>query len=243
MLTLDLQMLRKDVANILQRSDLNSQIDRWLNYVQRDIAKKLKLGALRTGVETSLAPMPSPPVSDPLPFFYYDLPTDYSIGDRIYFRNTTDANHVYGWNLVPLPREFYAGDTVDIEKLMNVSDPSMSEPKHFWVEATRLGIYPALSGGLTGKLQFWYYRLPTDMVNDTDVPSIPNEFRQNMIMPAVYWGKAMIAQAGGEISVVAYWKKEYHEALKDLKVFQRQKETPREGIVLPRTGMEGADGI
>jgi len=242
-LVLDKQSLVNRIANLLRRNDINAEIEQWLNFVQRDMAKEVKFSSLRVGFEAALVSMPVAPVADSTLYYYLDLPQDYSTADRIFYKNTTDANNVWGLNLVPLPRKFYAGDTVDFERLLNVSSPAIGDPMYYWIEGLRVGYYPALADGLTGKFQFWYYKLPTDMINATDEPAVPAALRHYMILLAIAWGKILQAQSASEIPIIAYWEKRYKTIMNSIKGMQHETETPREKIEPPETGMEMADGV
>ncbi len=242
-LTLDLQSLNSRVASLLRRSDLGAEIDQWLNFVHRDITNWLDLPALRVGVNSQLLAMPVAPVSSPTNYYYLDLPVDFSHIDRVFYRNKTDTNNTWGRNLVPLPREFYAGDTVDLERLMSISTPSVGDPQYYWLETQRLGFYPAMAFGLSGEIDLWYYRLPVDLIYPDQKPEIPNQYRHYLIWMTLYWGKALLAQASDELPVVAYWEKVYEETKLKLKRMNRKQEHPVEAISRPETGMEQANEV
>jgi|SRR3990172_11129056 len=232
-LTLDLASLNSRVAAILQRDDLSLEIDQWLNFVQRDLAKRIKFHTLLVGVETAMISTPAT--------FSYDLPSDYSMADRVYYKNTTDANNNWGRNLIPIPRKFYAGDVVDFERLLNTSVPSIGDPLYYWIDRPNLKVYPALADNLTGKLQFWYYRLPNDMTLASQEPDIPNEYRHYLIWLALYWGKALLEQA--DITKVSYWQKHYDRVVTMVAGYVTKSERERETIWLPENGLEQADGV
>lgn len=242
-ITLNQETLVSRIANLLRRSDINSEIEQWLNFVQRDMANHINFPALRVSVEALLVPMPLAPVTTPSDSYYLDLPADYNSIDRVYYRNTTDANNVWGRNLVPLPRQFYAGDVVDFERLLNTSVPSVGDPYYYWLDGNSLGVYPALANNLTGKIQLHYYRLPVDMTAPSHEPEVPNNLRHYMIPLAILWGKILTAQSTAEVAVLGFWEKKYKTVMKDVEGMVHEDENPREVLTPPSNGMERADEV
>lgn len=241
--TLDAGFLVARIANILQRQDADDEILYWLNFVERDVAKKLRIKSLRTSTEIVLVPMPAFPVPDSTLYYYVNLPADFSHIDHVFYKNTTDSNNVWGKNLTPLPREFYAGDIVDIEKLMNVSAPAVGDPQWYWLEALRLGFYPGLAAQNAGKIQLWYYKIPPDMTTSLSVPSIPADLRHYLIILTVFWGKLAFAQDSADLPTVGFWKRQYQETLDIIGRYARESETKVERFSLPDTGLEHADSV
>src|SRR5574341_466708 len=174
-LILDLGALTSRVAALLRRKDLTVEIEQWLNFVQRDMVKRIKFPELRAMVSTTMTASPAT--------YLYNLPIDFGQSDRIYYRNTTDSNNIWGRNLIPLPRKFYAGDIVDLERLLNVSVPNVGDPRYYWIDATQFGIYPALASNLTGVLQQTYYKLPPDMTVSSHEPLLLEEIGDGIVAP------------------------------------------------------------
>lgn len=231
-LTLDAGYIVARVANLLRRSDLDSEILHWIAFVQRDLARKIGIPGLRTtGADIPLV----------VGQIFHDLPTNFSRSDTVFYRNTTDAANIWGRSLEPLPRKFYRGDVVDLQKLLNVSVPSKGDPHSYWIEGQKIGVYPVLADGLTGVLQPTYYKKPTDVVLSTDSLSIPDEYRHDLIMLTYLWG--LIALEKDDITKIAYWKKEYKHALNDLKKETRAAETPRESTASIPVDMSSADDL
>lgn len=242
-LILDLQSMVSRVAALLQRSDLNSEIEAWINFSQRELFHQVNMVEARVGFETTPIPMPAPPVVTPENYFFMDLPQDFDKPDRVYFKDTTDSNNVWGLNLSPLPRKFYAGDVVDIERLMNVSSPATGTPNYYWIDGLRLGIYPALATQYTGKVQLWYYKVPPDLIAASDEPLLQNKYRHYLIWMALYWGKALLEQGSDAAILVKMWEAKFNMMITKINTMVLKRDNPIEVLSLPDVGVENADEV
>lgn len=78
-----------------------------------------------------------------------------------------------------------------------------------------LGIYPLPADPVT--LYLWYFRKPTLLVNQDDVPDLfPSEFHHKVILPKVVirnYQKLTDQVAGLGIAPITFWKGEYAEGL------------------------------
>jgi len=242
-ITLDLQSLVSRVAALLRRDDLNTEIEQWLNFSMRELALNVPFPELRVKQTYDLMPTPVSPVTLPEDYFKLSLATDYSFEDRVYYRNLTDPNNVWGRNLVPLPRVFYAGDTVDIERLLNTSSPSVGDPRYYWIDGSLLKYYPALEVSLTGKIDVTYYKIPPDMTLATHEPAIENKYRHYLIWMALFWGKTLLEQGSDAAGLVRMWERKFEKTMATVKSLVNRKENKSESLALPETGLERADEI
>lgn len=242
-LTLDLQSLVSRVAALLRRDDLNSEIEQWLNFSMRQLALKVPFPSLRLKLTIALTPTPLSPVVNPETYFFVALPADYSYEDRVYYRNKTYANNVWGRNLTPLPRAFYAGDTVDYERLLNTSTPSVGDPYYYWIDGNRLGIYPSLADNLQGELDLWYYQVPTDMTLATHEPPIENKYRHYLIWLALFWGKTLLEQGPEAALMVKMWEKKFEKTIEEVAFLVNRRENKSQAVKFPPSGLEHADEI
>ena len=240
-LTLDYESLTTRVAALLRRPDLNSEIGIWLNFALRQLTHQVNFPELRATTTISLSSMPIAPVSDPETYFLYALPADYDHEDRFYYRNTTDPNNIWGHNMIPLPRSFYAGDTVDYERLLNTTVPSVGDPRKYFIDYNNLGIWPALTDGLTGEIEVTYYKLVSDMVYPNDEPDIDNKYRHYLVWLAYYWGMVLLEKED-PVKVLAAERK-FYKTINEVRSLVNRRENKSLVIAWPDSGLEEADEI
>lgn len=260
-LVYDYGNLIRRVANILERDDIDEEIGHWINFVQSDLCNKVTFDGLQNSWTHDCIPA-SPPLDtagDILQYFTAQLPADFMRLDSVYYLNYKGTES-YGWNLVPLPRSFYYGDTVDLQRLMEVSNMSVGEPKYYWLAANDNPVYPpdpnytykvlqyfpAFSSNIEGigSLNIRYYTRPENMQYSTDRPSIPPEYVHYLIPLAVWWGKQMLAKSPGEVAMLAFYKKQYNDIISELRTIVNVDENQVEHILKPDVGiLDDADRI
>src|SRR5574341_1176760 len=108
-LILDLGALTSRVAALLRRKDLTVEIEQWLNFVQRDMVKRIKFPELRAMVSTKMTASPAT--------YLYNLPIDFGQSDRIYYRNSKEPKNVRECTPNLLCRQLIADNILDLERL------------------------------------------------------------------------------------------------------------------------------
>lgn len=223
-LTLDMDALISRVAKLLRRSDLDTEILQWINFAQRELCDAVKFPERRSTVYTPLV----------VNQYTYTVPVDYSREDRIYYLDTT-ASPTWGRNLVPLPRRMYADG---IEQLLNISSPVTGDPMYYLVQNTDLYLYPAPNKA--ARIELSYYKVPQDMTQGVDVPSIDNRWRHYLVYLAYYWGNMFLEKEDNNKLIL--WERKFDKTIAHINSLVTRKENRSlRGPV--STGLEQADRI
>ncbi len=249
------------VAALLRRGDINAEIQQWLNFSLRELTDRVDFPELRvTNQQISLVGG----------WNIYPLPTNYSHMSSAYYKDLTLIPN-RGWNMTPMPREFYKGDTVDLEKLGNRSVPSMGDPIYYAVDKTSTGLYNASDGtfgggsvigtpGTTvtsptiivypafiytkvGRLEITYYRLPIDWASPTQVPDIEARWRHYLIYMAYKFGVIFQEKDKDSPIKLSQWNKIVEEVVGNIRGLVKKTEDRTIVFDLPAYGgLETADG-
>ncbi len=223
-LILDLDALTARVAKLLRRSDIDTEIQQWINFAQRELTDDVKFPELRSTVYTTLV----------VNQYTYTIPSDYSREDRIYYLDTT-ASPTWGRNLIPLPRRMYADG---IEKLLNISAPVTGDPMYYLVQGTDLYLYPAPNKA--ARIELSYYKVPTDMTQGVNVPSIDSRWRHYLIPLTYYWGNWFLEKEDANKMIL--WERKIKQVTGRVNALVTRKENKSlRGPV--STGLENADKV
>ncbi len=155
----------------------STEITRWLNEGQNDIARMAPWWALKdllTLYNPSLAAVSTSPLSG-LPaslykFAYATLNVDGSGTDDLPMR---------------LVRPDVAAMSATNNLIYDANSPIL------WIDGTSINWLPATTGdAATGKLKFYYIKVNTALSADGDTTSLPEEYEQALIYFAAAMGKA-----------------------------------------------------
>lgn len=135
----------------------------------------------------------------------YALPTDCKTVDMDSFRikaNSTLGNMTS--RLAVLSYEEYLDKFVDQE--YNSSNVKAGLPRYvFRTPDQHIGLVPAPDKAY--ELVYEYYKLPTDLVNSTDVPNIPEQFRNIIVDGAMYHAYLFRGNSQDAASMMEKFKK------------------------------------
>jgi hypothetical protein len=247
------------VANLMRRNDLNNEIAQWLNFVLREITDKVDFPELRTTLNPfSLIPYdPSSMTTSAqaAQSYVYPLPlvTNFSHAGSIYYEDTT-LLPTRGWNLQPLPREFFRGDTVDFERVLHRGNPGVGDPIYYFIDRTGnmnvnstyttagelcVLIYPAFIVPKTGTLTLTYYKTPSDWTSPAQTPDLDARWRHYLIYLAYYWG--MMFMEKDNIQMLSFYRAQYKDLLGVVRQAVLKTENRTHRIDKPTIGMDFAD--
>ncbi len=130
------------VAALLRRNDINVEIQSWLAFVLRELTDNIDFPELRI---TSSAATAGSVITLVGGWNIYPIPTNFSHMASVHYTDQT-LYPSRGWNLSPFPREFFKGDTVDFEMILNRSVPGMGDPLYYAVDKTSVGLANASDG-------------------------------------------------------------------------------------------------
>lgn len=227
-ITFDLQTIRKRVARLLRRDDIDDEINMWITLSYRELTDKVNFWELRDQKSYDLSATGEP--------IFYDLPSDYSRIDRIFYLSTQD-DPTWGRNLYPLPRKFYG--RLDLERTTATTAPVKGPPRYYWIEGDQFGLYPRPQR--MAQLQMHYYKLPKDLVNDSDVPEIKERYRHYLIWLAYFWGMVYLEKE--DVQKIALWESKKNQTLNMIKRLALRSENQSLEYLTPPTGMEKASDI
>ncbi len=232
-ITLDLAGCTARVANLLRRNNINTEIAFWLDFSLKELCDEVDFPELRT-VGGDIACVAAK--------YDYPLPADYGRMASVYYKCTSDSP-VSGYNLVPLPRSFYKGDTADYERLLNNGNPTKGNPRYYFVDHNRLIIYPAYrDDGGAGVLIPTYFRIPEDWTVSNQLPKIDARWHHYLIWLAYFWGMTFDNKSAESIVAIKYWEGKFERTIDRIKKKVSRKENTRLTYDLPDAGMEDADG-
>jgi hypothetical protein len=113
-------------------------------------------------------------------------------------------------------------------------DQAANYPEYWYTYADTIRLYPKPAGAYTVTLR--YYKKPTDLVDGTDVPDIPSEFRELLVVGAAY----RVLQIKDNYDQAAIHQNKYDEILQKLVVKYSQPQVAGPFImpvnVYPRPG-------
>ncbi len=226
----DLDYATRRVANLMRRDNIDAEIKIWLDLSLKELCEEVHFPELRTvGSDIALSPG----------VYKYNQPSDFQHPGSLYYK-CTSISPAYGWNLTPLPREFYKGETVDYERLLNSGNPIKGEPKHSFIDGDQYVIYPAWrDDGTTGVLIPTYYKEHIDWTSGE--PTIKKRWRVYLLWLAYCWGMAFEEKA--DILKVKHWENEFDRTVLFIKRKVEKIEHTPIVMALPETGLEDADGI
>jgi len=225
-LTLDMDALATRVAKLLRRDDIDTEIQQWINFAQRELCDRVPFSELRDEVYTTLVPNQ----------YTYTLPTDYSREDKIFYLDDT-VSPSWGRTLQALPRKMY--ETLGLEKLMESSSPTTGDPMYYLIQGTDIYLYPVPSKA--SRLELQYYKLPTDMTLGTHAPSIDNRWRHYLVYLAYYWG--MIFLEKEDPNKLLLWERKFDKTVNMVKSLVLRRENRVLRFVTPSFGLEHASKI
>jgi hypothetical protein len=227
-ITLDLQTIRGRVSKLLRRDDIDSEIDMWIALSYRELCDKVNFWELRDQKSYDLSDTGEP--------IFYDLPDNYSHLDRIFYLSVQD-DPTWGRNLYPLPRKFYG--RIDFERTTITTAPVKGPPRYYWIEKDQFGLYPRPQRA--AQIQLHYYRLPNDLINDTDVPDIHERYRQYLIWIAYLWGQIYLEKEDPQKIIL--WEGKKTQAINTVKRLALRAENQSLEMSSPPTGLEKASDI
>lgn len=145
----------------------SAEIDTGINNTQKDVYNEYRFDSMKTSQNyTTTAGVAD--ITDGA-----GLPTNYV--EAISLRDTTTGQQQY--------IEF-----IDVEDLMNLypdyDTQTSGQPEYAYFEDGTIKLYPSPAGAYTLKLR--YYRRPALLVNDADVPEVPEEFSEMLAAGAAY---------------------------------------------------------
>lgn len=225
-LTLDLDALTTRVATLLRRDDIDTEIQQWINFAQRDLCEEVSFPEMRTEVYTTLVPNQ----------YVYTLPSDFARGDKIFYLDTT-ASPTWGRTLRVLPRKMY--EDLGIEKLTEVSSPTTGDPMYYLIQHQTIYLYPVPDKA--GRIELQYYKIPPDMTLGSHTPAINTRWRHYLIFLAYYWG--MIFLEKEDPNKLAIWERKYERTIGRVKAHTSRMENRNLRWITPSFGTEFADRI
>lgn len=181
-----------------------AQVGQFLNNAQREIQKSLVLAGENYYVGCPVTTSTVIGQSD------YVLPDDFLKIHRIEISlNTTDVTV-----LEPI--------TLNQQDFLNREN---STPECYYIRKNRLILVPPPSQVQT--LRMWYSYRVADMVDDAELPDVPEEFQETIAVLATY---DCFLKDGRPPEMVLKKKQDYEEKLKQMAV-QRQVARPRKVVV------------
>ncbi len=225
-LQFDLDSLTTRVATLLRRSDINVEIQQWINFAQREATDDINFPELRRTVYTTL-------IADT---YKYTIPTEFGKEDRVYYIDTT-ATPTWGRELVSLPRKLY--ETGGIERLLNISDPIDGDPLYYLIDYNDLILYPAPNKA--ARIELSYYKLPSDLTQGTNLSDIDNRWRHYLIWLAYFYGMTFLEKE--DVNKIVVWQRKYDDTMKKLKRLVLRRENRILRFPQANTGLENAAEI
>jgi hypothetical protein len=140
----------------------------------------------------------------------YALPNDLSTVDMETFRIKEDAT--YGNETVKLRVMLYQ-DYLDSFVNQEYNDDHSDLPTHVFLTPNReIGFYPKPDNDY--EVVYEYYRVPVDLVNATDVPTVPERFRHIIVDGAMY--HAYMFRSNEQAATLA--KNKFEEGIKRMRI-------------------------
>lgn len=224
----DVGALTTRIGRLLRRDDLDGEIVFWLNYAYQTLCDRVNFWELRTLVTYSLTAT----------VWKYDLPADFMRVDRAYYKATASSNPVWGRNLWPLPREWYAD--AELERRENTGSQAKGDLLHYLIDGNQVIFYPVpLYTGNT--VEFTYYHLPVQLINSSDQPEIAPRYRHYLIWLAYFWGQVFLEKQ--DPNKIMLWERKFNQTINDVKRVVEKRENRARQILAPITGTEGGDKI
>jgi hypothetical protein len=141
----------------------------------------------------------------------YFLPTDMKTADFDTFRikrNTTFNNETR--KLTRIPYELYIEEYVDAE--YNTDETIRDVPRCvFRTPSEEYGVYPPPKEAY--EIVYEYYRLPVDMINYFDTPTLPEQFRHIIVDGAMYYAYTF----RGNTQDATLHLQKFEEGIKDMR--------------------------
>ncbi len=190
-----------DIVNLVQTRvrdtnfDLN-EIKQYINDTQNDIFNEYRLNFMETSQDyTTVANVADITNGN-------GLPTNYLVA--IDLLNVTNSNHY----IIPYQDVSYLDNfTASPNDTYEVSSTNSG----FWYKyANTISIYPTPTSAMSVRLR--YYKMPTQLSNDADIPALPYSFQEVLVMGAAY----RVMQVKDNFDQAAIYQNKYDEILQKL---------------------------
>lgn len=215
------------------------------------ITMSANASATQTGVTLTFGGMQSA-VQAAQSYIYPFSVTNFSHMSSIYYTDLT-LSPTRGWNLQPFPREFWKGDTIDFERILNRGFPGVGDPLYYFIDKStginingtlttggyNIIVFPAFITPKVGTITPTYYRLPADWTSPTQQPDIDVRWRHYLIYLTYYWGIMFLEK--DDMSKIAYWQSKYDDTIANLREKVMRTENRTEVYNLPTIGLDYAD--
>lgn len=147
----------------------NEDITRWVNDAQRAIVLENENILQSTALTSTVAGQQE-----------YTLPVDLLILQGISYKSSTDVAYV---KLQGMDRqkfdEYITG--------WNGSTYNTGDPLVYFVWDNKLELFPVPDVSAANSLKVWYNKKPTDVVNDVDIPSVPELYHTAIVNMCLAW--------------------------------------------------------
>jgi hypothetical protein len=143
-----------------------SEIKQYINDTQNDVFNEYRLSFMQTS-QSYTVPASVTDVTNGT-----GLPANFLVG--IDMLNTTGG----GALLIPYKEVSY------LDSLTSATSSTSNAPQFWYMYGRTPTLYPVLSSSVT--VNFRYYKMPTQLSNDSDVPALPYSFQELLVLGAAY---------------------------------------------------------
>ena len=189
---MNLGELESELALYVQDDSLVVHFKGWINNAILEIANDFALPALKLKDPVILTITESD--------WLYDMPSSYM--KKLY--KCYDSN----WDKITISHALGDIDELDIDH-----DDTGDHVTHVAVRDSQIGVFPKAAEDI----KLWFYELPTDLVESTDIPScIPNQYHSRVIISKIIikaYHLLIDMSSQPPHQSLQWWKSNYHAGL------------------------------